>query len=192
MDNNSTDKTVEISSLERAVIVNEKKQGYGYAYKTGFQHATGEIIVTLDADGQYPASVIPYLLDELTNQRLDFITTNRLKGMALFGFNKEMPFINKLGNFFLSFLIRALYSIKLQDSQSGMWVFKKDILSKLIVRSNDMAFSQEIKIDAIYYNKLRWNEIEINYSIRQGKSKLNPLKHGILNLMSIIRKRFWR
>ena len=50
VDTNSKDRTKEIAKDKGAKVIEEPRRGYGRAYKTGFENAKGDVIVTLDAD----------------------------------------------------------------------------------------------------------------------------------------------
>jgi len=59
--------------------------------------------------------------------------------------------------------------------------------------SDGMAFSEEIKIEAILNRRIGFKEIYIDYSNRMGEKKLEPWKDGFRNLLFLVRKRFqWR
>ena len=58
--------------------------------------------------------------------------------------------------------------------------------------SDGMAFSEEIKIEAIRNPAVRFGEITILYSSRLGESKLNPWRDGVQNLWFLAKKRFFR
>ena len=78
VDGSSTDRTRELA-LERGARVHlEPRRGYGRAYRTGFEVAKGDIIVTMDADCTYPAEKIPELVRKLLDEELEFITCDRL------------------------------------------------------------------------------------------------------------------
>jgi glycosyltransferase involved in cell wall biosynthesis len=62
VDGESTDGTREVALDRGAKVIDEPRRGYGRAYKTGLALARGDIIVTGDADGQYPFSLIPALV----------------------------------------------------------------------------------------------------------------------------------
>jgi hypothetical protein len=55
-----------------------------------------------------------------------------------------------------------------------------------------MAFSEEIKIEAIRNRRIRFGEISILYSTRLGEIKLSPWRDGVQNLVFLVRKRFFR
>ena len=60
VDGNSSDKTRELALKKGARVHLEDRKGYGRAYRTGFDIASHEIIVTMDADCTYPAELVPY------------------------------------------------------------------------------------------------------------------------------------
>jgi len=151
----------------------------------GFANATGEIIATGDADGSYPVGEIPKLLAILEAEDLDFITTNRLVRLE----RDAMSFRNQLGNRILSATARILFGISLKDSQSGMWLFRKDLLNRLRLRSDGMAFSEEIKLGACHFAKCRWREVPIEYRARVGDAKVRAWRDGVQNLFFLARMR---
>ena len=94
------------------------------------------------------------------------------------------------GNLILSLAMSILYFRWVRDSQSGMWVFRRSILEKMKLISDGMAFSEEIKIEALKSSDVRFGEISILYSSRLGEIKLNPWRDGFQNLWFLVKKRF--
>ena len=86
----------------------------------------------------------------------------------------------------------VLYFRWVRDSQSGMWVFRRSILEYMTLESNGMAFSEEIKIEALKNRRIRFRELSIQYSSRMGEIKLNPWRDGFYNLWFLVKKRFAR
>jgi hypothetical protein len=103
---------------------------------------------------------------------------------------RAMSLKHKFGNLVLSLAMSALYFRWVRDSQSGMWVFRRSILEKMQLDSDGMAFSEEIKIEAIKAAGIRFQEISIQYSSRLGEIKLNPWRDGFHNLWFLVKKRF--
>jgi hypothetical protein len=60
----------------------------------------------------------------------------------------------------------------------------------MTLESDGMAFSEEIKIEALKSPKIRFREISIQYSSRLGEIKLNPWRDGLYNLFFLLKKRF--
>jgi len=187
VDGASNDGTVELARQAGAEVVLELRRGYGRAFKAGFAHARGDIIATADADATYPMEDIPRLVQILKRENLEFITTNRFALMDRI----IMSLRNRVGNTILTLTTRILFRLNIKDCQSGMWVFKKDILDRLVLRSNT-PLSQEIKIEACHFAGCRWKEVPIKYYPRLGRAKCGGWKVGVTNLADLIRKRLIR
>jgi glycosyltransferase involved in cell wall biosynthesis len=186
VDGESVDRTRDIAAAKGARVVIEPRRGYGRAYKTGFERATGDIIVTGDADTTYPFSEMVEYVKLLEQEKLDFITTNR------FGVLEEgaMSLKHRFGNWVLTTATRALFLVNIRDSQSGMWIFRRSILPQLKLASDGMPFSEELKIEAFKQKDLKCREIPIHYRVRVGEVKLSSWKDGWRNLSFLFRKRF--
>lgn len=183
VDGNSTDHTRQIAAQMGARVILEKRKGYGRAFKTGFSEAKGDILVTLDGDGTYPAELIPDYVQELKEKRLDFVTTNRFSYMQ----RGAMDVYHKLGNDILSMIMRLLYSVDVKDSQSGMWLMSRSFIQRINLTSDGFSMSEEIKIIAFKFFK----SLELNgkYYKRVGKVKLATLKDGWRNLKYLFQYR---
>jgi glycosyltransferase involved in cell wall biosynthesis len=188
VDNASTDRTSEVAAALGAMVIREEVRGYGRSYKRGFACATGDIIITLDGDHSYPVDALSYLLEAFLHLDVDFLNASRFPVRD----RRAMSFKHKFGNLVLSLATSLLFFRWVRDSQSGMWVLRRSILKEMKLVSDGMAFSEEIKIEAIRNPRVRFGEISIQYSSRLGEMKLNPWKDGIQNLLFLARKRFAR
>jgi glycosyltransferase involved in cell wall biosynthesis len=176
IDGNSNDLTRNVAEKLGAKVIIERRKGYGRAYKTGVQEAKGCIIVTLDADGTYPASLIPDYIQQLKERKLDFITVNRFSRIE----ENAMVLSHRIGNKLLTFAMSLLYSIKVKDSQSGMWIMSKKFLDAINLQSDGFPLSEEIKIIAFKFFVAL--EVDGMYYRRIGKLKLGTIKDGWANL----------
>jgi hypothetical protein len=186
VDNNSTDRTAEMARNCGALVIHEEVRGYGRAYKTGLLRAQGDIIVTLDGDHSYPPDAISYLLESYLHSEVRFLSASRfpLKN------KRAMSFKHWCGNKMLSLAMSVLFFRWVRDSQSGMWVFERASLEEMNLVSDGMAFSEEIKIEAITKKRIGFKEIYIDYSNRMGEIKLQPWRDGLRNLSFLVCKRF--
>jgi dolichol-phosphate hexosyltransferase len=185
VDNGSTDRTSEVAAGFGVQVIREEVRGYGRSYKTGFASATGDIIVTLDGDQSYPPDAISYLLEAFLHLEVDFLNASRFPVRD----RHAMSLKHKLGNVILSVAMSLLYGRWVRDSQSGMWVFRRSILADMELVSDGMAFSEEIKIEALKSRRVRFEEISIQYTSRLGEIKLNPWRDGFHNLWFLVKKR---
>jgi dolichol-phosphate hexosyltransferase len=182
VDGGSNDRTIEIAENLGAKVL-KSPRGYGQQYQAGFQKSGGDVIVTADSDCSYPMEEIPDLLKILVGEKLDFISTNRFAFME----KDSMRLLNKLGNKVLTLITNFLYNLNLKDSQSGMWVIRREILPKIKLTSAGMPLSQEIKIEA--FRKFRAKEVNSSYRKRVGKVKLRMFLDGMDNLTSLLKRK---
>jgi glycosyltransferase involved in cell wall biosynthesis len=192
VDGRSTDGTAEIAAREGARVLSEPRKGYGRAYKTGFLAARGEVIATADGDLTYPVETVPALVDRLLREHLDFLSGDRLA----FVNRRSMTTEHRIGNWALNRFVaiayhrfvRGLPAGTLLDSQSGFWIFRRSVLDRVHVESDGMAFSEELKIEAIVRG-VKFLEIPIRYGERFGPPKLRSWRDGVQNLLFLAEKR---
>ena len=188
VDNGSTDRTSLVAASLGAQVIREDVRGYGRSYKRGFGDATGDLIVTLDGDHSYPVDAISYLLEAFRHHEVDFLNASRFPVRD----RQAMSLKHHFGNLVLSLAMSILYFRWVRDSQSGMWVFRRSILQDMQLESDSMAFSEEIKIEALKNPRVRFGEISIMYTSRIGEKKLNPWRDGFNNLWFLVKKRLPR
>jgi glycosyltransferase involved in cell wall biosynthesis len=176
VDNGSSDRTAEVAREHGARVLIQPVRGYGNAYKAGFANSTGDIIATGDADRTYPFEILPEVLALMERDELDFVSTNRLAQVQPEAMKTSHVWANRL----LTGVSRALFeNLPFRDSQSGMWIFRRQVWSHCDVQSGGMPFSQEIKVEA-FRNGFRCAEIPIDYRPRGGETKLRGLRDGAL------------
>src|SRR5581483_2590654 len=188
VDNGSTDRTADVAASLGAKVIREELRGYGRAYRRGFSCAVSDLIVTLDGDHSYPVDGISYLIEAFLHLDVDFLNASRFPVRD----RQAMSVKHKFGNLVLSLAMSMLFFRWVRDSQSGMWVFRRSILKEMKLEADGMAFSEEIKIEALRRASIRFGEISILYSSRLGEIKLNPWRDGMYNLSFLVKKRFLR
>ena len=185
VDNNSTDGTGEVARGLGCRVVEEKQQGYGIALKSGFQAAEGDIIITMDADGTCLFEHYPRLIKHMLDNGVDFVTARRIPDR----FRTFTSLLRFLGDMFLDVTCWIFFRFWVYDSQSGIWAFKREILSRINLESDGWALSEEIKIEAFTHPELKAAELPILYiNIRVGDSKLRMWRDGFANLCYIVKK----
>ncbi len=187
VDNGSTDRTAAVAREMGATVVQEDLRGYGRAYMRGFSHAEMDLICCLDGDHSYPISDLGRLIDVFLHYEVDFLSACRFPILN----QESMSYKHWIGNKLLSFTMALLFRVPIEDSQSGMWVFKRSILSKIKLTSTGMPFSEEIKIEVIKNKDLKFKEEHIKYSARKGEIKLRPYRDGIRNILFLLKKRLF-
>lgn len=152
------------------------------------EKATGDIIVTGDADATYPFEKIHEYIQLLLDENLDFITTDRFAELK----HGSMSIKHYFGNLILAITLQVLFLINIRDSQSGMWIFKKEALNKIqpLEDFNDgMPFSEELKIEMFSNKNLKVKEIPSKLYAREGNVKLQSFTDGLKNFKFLFKKR---
>lgn len=159
--------------------------GYGFAHMSGIMAAKGDIIVGADGDATYPIEDIDKIIKYLEKNKLDFISCNRypLKD------GTKIPLKLRIGVNLLNWEIRILYGIRIQDTLSGMWVFKNSIKQDLRLTMGEWNLSPQIKLNAATNPKIKFSEYSIAQHQRLGETKQNYFKTGFAHATWIFKNR---
>lgn len=186
VDGGSSDRTSANSEQLGARVIPQLVRGYGLAYKTGFLAATGDIVITGDADGTYPMELAETLIAEMDGRGLDFVSCSRFPLEDAM----SMERLNVFGNRAISAWGSVLSLYRFRDLLSGMWLFRRSVLSELRLVANGWNFSAEIKLEARHKLGGRFAEIHIPYRDRVGMThNVRPFRIGGENSLFIFYKR---
>lgn len=184
VDDGSTDRTAEIATgfpaADVRVISHPRNRGYGAAIKTGFQHASGDLLAFLDADGTCDPVFFATLCGALDQTGADVAVGARL------GAGTRMPLLRRLGNHLFAGLIRLWGGTGLTDSASGMRVIRRSSLPRLEPLPDGMHFTPAMSSLAIFDPHLSIVEVPMGYDERTGQSKLRVLGDGWRFLRTIV------
>ncbi len=177
VDDGSTDNTYSEAKFNGAkVIRNPRNLGYGAAILRGIKYATGDIIVTVDADGQNDAREIKNLVEPILRGEADFIVGSRTLGRV----EKPIPIYKRIGEIFVHLIIKICYGKTVTYSQSGFRAIRKDIIEKITpFDEKHFGFTMELLVK-ILKNRVKFKEIPITYYERKtGKSHVDVIKDGL-------------
>jgi len=190
VDNNSKDKTAEIVKKTKAKLIQENKQGYGYALIRGLKEATGDYVITAEPDGTFLAKDIHKLL--LYSDDFDVVFGTRTSKSLIWD-NAKMDWFLRMGNVFIAKILEYLFNgPSLTDVGCTMKLIKKGVYQKIKNKFTvgGSHFSPEFML-LIIKNKIRCVEVPINYKERIGYSKITntfwkSLKLGLIMIHFII------
>jgi glycosyltransferase involved in cell wall biosynthesis len=187
IDGHSTDNTVEAAKkiCPEIKVLYQPGKGKGDALRYGVREAKGNIVITLDADGETPPTEIGHFIDSLL-QGYDFAKGSRLAH----GRPVRMPRYRWFGNKVLSFTFNLLYGTKFTDICSGYNAFWKHTFLKLHLTYDTFQMEQQLLARA-KKGGLKMSEV-IHHSDGRfgGTSKTSGIKQGFIDWFVIISERF--
>lgn len=188
VDDGSNDGTKDIlKGLERkyTVLYHPENKGKGAALRSGFQKASGDIILMQDADLELNPGDYPSILKPILENKADMVSGNRdHKGNPHF-FNTHY-----YGGKLLSRLTNIFYGSRLSDVCCGYKAFKSSILRNLNLKGNGFEIEQELTIKVLKGgNKILEVPIAFNPRTYQEGKKVK-WHNGLKNIWLIIKYKF--
>ncbi len=168
VDDGSTDGTRDLlPKLEAAhddvrVILHERNQGKGAALRTGFQAATGEVVIVQDADLEYDPNEYPRLLEPIADGRADVVYGSRFIGGES---HRVLYFWHTVGNRVLTLLSNMMTDLNLTDMETCYKVFRREVIQDVLIEENRFGFEPEVTAK-IAKKGVRIYEVGISYSGR--------------------------
>lgn len=184
VDDGSTDRTAQIATEKGAYVVSHPiKFGLAETFRTEVKtclNRNADIIVHIDADGQYLPSEIPKLLKGI-DEGYDMVLGSRFLGTI-----EDMPSIKRIGNKLFSRVVSQITGLKITDAQTGFRAFKREVAQNIDIISNH-TYTQEQIIKAARKYKIK--EVPVYFAKRDGPSRLikNPFEYAIRAFITIIR-----
>lgn len=187
IDGNSTDNTVRVAKelYPNIRILFQPGRGKGDAMKFGFEMATGDIIVTLDADGATDPQEMQNFIEPLING-YDFVKGTRLLEKSDWHGRWHRWFVNKI----FVIMTNTLYGTKFTDLCAGYNAFWKEPVLKINFTENGYENEPLLYLRSLKAG-LKITEVSFRDNGRyHGLTKEMALRQGWIALKTIIRERF--
>lgn len=183
IDDGSTDNTFNIiNNIDYnnvSCIRHKKNRGYGSAIKTGCKNARGDIIVWYDADGQHRPEDLMAVVQKMEEEKLDYCIGVRTR-------ESHCDRNRKLGKFILSKVVNLLAKEPVEDFNSGLRAFKKEILLKYLPLLPRRFGASTVTTFIMQEIECIGGGVEILVRERIGKSTVKPLRDGMRTISLIM------
>jgi glycosyltransferase involved in cell wall biosynthesis len=178
VDDGSRDRTARAAAEAGArVLRHRSNRGYGAGLKTGIVAARHDNIAIIDADGTYPASYLPAMLEML--DKADMVVGART------GNNVEIPLARRPAKWLLTRLANYLTSSRIPDLNSGLRVFRRNIATQYFpILPDQFSWTTTITL-AMHCDKYAVAYLPIDYRERKGQSKIVPWDAGTFFMLML-------
>ena len=178
VNNNSRDETRRAAEEAGALVLDEPRQGYGYACLKGMDYVRDnklnpDIIVFLDADHSDFPEELPLLIKPIIVSGYDMVIGSRALGNRQRG--SMMP-QQIFGNWLATWLMRVIYKVHYTDLgpfRAITW----QALEQLGMKDKTYGWTVEMQLKAAK-QKLRTTEVPVSYRERIGVSKVSGTVKG--------------
>lgn len=178
VDDGSTDGTRQVlrnlaDQSDLRIVFHEKNEGKGAALRTGFAHATGDVVTVQDADLEYDPRDFLFLLQPIVEDVADVVYGSRFSGTD--------RHVGPLWHLAVNQLITKLFSLrhgqKFTDVETCYKLFRRSLIQEIVPSLREKRFGIELEMTAKILRKgnVRFFERPISYSRRtfsEGK-KIN-------------------
>ena len=176
------------------ILFHETNRGKGATLRTGFQHATGQLVIVQDADLEYDPSEYPNLIAPIVEGRADVVYGSRFLGET----HRVLYFWHSLANKFLTLLSNAFTNLNLTDMEVCYKVFRREVIQGITLTSDRFGFEPEVTakvcrfrmpaIESRPARRCRIYEMPVSYNGRDySEGKHIGWKDGVQAIYLIIR-----
>ncbi len=183
IDDGSTDKSLKVieeiknrAELPVKIISLRSNQGKSAALMAGFRQASGDFIITMDADLQDDPKEIWPLIDKL-NEGYDLVSGYKK--------NRHDPINKTIPSRIFNYLVRKTTGVSLHDINCGLKIYRQEVTRSLILYGELYRFIPVLAASAGF----NITEIQVNHRPRKyGKSKFGASRfvRGLLDLLTVI------
>ena len=187
VDDGSTDNTFSVAKEYPYVrsVHHILNRGYGAAVVTGFRIAKGDIIVTIDADAQNDPKEIPEIIKPIILGETDVVIGSRYLNESN---DLNISLIKRIGEKFISFVLRKKYGHKITNSQSGFRALRKNVLKEILPLTEErFGFNTEFltRILGSGFKVLEVPKKEVER--KHGRSKIKVFRDGLRIVYALIK-----
>ena len=187
VDGHSTDGSPAKLAAEGFTVLTDRGLGKGDALRLGIEAATGDILVTMDADGSHDPAEIGKLTNPIKTGDADMVIGCRMRGGSDEFAGTWTMFIRLWGNNFLTQVINTRYKTSLTDSQNGFRAIRASAIKALPLKENLHTIELEMVLVGLKHGMRVCQVPSHEYARRLGHSSLSVTRQTPAFLSCLLR-----
>lgn len=160
------------------LIFKPQNEGKGAALRTGFEAATGGVLIVQDADLEYDPRDILQVIKPIVLEQADVVFGSRYMHQK----TRDTSLIHRSGNRLLTGLFNLLNDIQLTDMETCYKAFKRGVLDEIELKQNRFGFEPEFAAK-VARRRYRIEEVPVHY---EPRSYAEGKKIGVKDLFSTL------
>jgi glycosyltransferase involved in cell wall biosynthesis len=194
VDDGSTDGSREqleqnIDGTRATVVLHSVNRGKGAALRTGFTHATGDIVIVQDADLEYDSQEYIMLVEPILAGKADVVYGSRFMGHRP---HRVLYFWHRVGNGFLTLFSNMLTNLNLTDMETCYKAFRREVIQSIELEEERFGFEPEVTAK-LAKGGYRIYEVGISYYGRTyAEGKKIGWRDGVRAIWCIVKYNLWR
>lgn len=190
----SQDKTAQkarsVSKKKVVVLEYQPNRGKGYALTYGVNKSHGEVVTFFDAGGDFDAEHIDKFIKLMEVFDADIVIGSKRHPASQVNYPPIRRFYSRI----YQLVIRLLFNLNIKDTQTGLKVFKKDVLNKILPRAlvKRYAFDLELLVIAkrLGYNRIFEAPVKMDFNTVNTGINFKSIYNMILDTMAIFYRRY--
>jgi glycosyltransferase involved in cell wall biosynthesis len=187
VDGHSTDGSPERLRAEGFTVLQDNRRGKGDAVRVGIAAATGDVLVTMDADGSHEPAQIRELVEPIERDEADLVIGCRMRGGSDEFAGTWTMFVRLWGNNFLTQSINTRYKASLTDSQNGFRAIRAETARLLALKEDKHTIELEMVLKALKRGFRVCQVPSHEYARRSGESSLSVVRQTPAFLSCLLR-----
>ncbi len=191
VDGHSTDRTRALAEALGVPVYLDAGRGKGCAVREAIARASGDILVTIDADMSFDPDDIPRLVAPVANGQAEYGNGSRMRGGSDELHGDLDKFIRMMGQDIITLGINYRFGVRLTDSQSGFRAFDLAAARSITLREDITTTEQEM---VIKFLRRGYRIVEVpthEYASRRDRSHISLRRHAFRYVYSWLRYLFF-
>jgi len=190
VDDGSSDGTGDVleqvaRELDRITVVKlQSNRGKGEALRQGFYRSTGELVFFLDADMDLPPEQMGVLLEIMRGDGADVVIGSKMHPRS----RVDYPFHRRIVSLTYFTITRILFGLPVRDTQTGLKVFRREVLEQCMPRMLVKAFAYDLELLVIAHHfgfHISEAPVVIEYHMKYGYISLQNVRTTAIDTLAI-------